>query len=240
MRGLGVLFVAAALIGLHGAAMAGPVELTNSMTGETFHYQPSFGGAEKTTRGPSRKFEPGSREWSRHFAQEMELRERRRMRFQRATVRFVSGEAPGTIVIDAKARHLYFLNDDGTAIRYGVGVAREGFGWSGVERVSRKADWPDWTPPAEMREREPWLPEWMPGGPGNPLGAAALYLGSTLYRIHGTHQDETIGYGVSSGCIRMLNEDVIDLSSRVRLGAKVIVLGPGADRNGLMAAISPL
>jgi len=238
MRGLGAL-VMTALLALSGAALAGPVELKNSMTGETFQYQPSFAN-ETATRRPSRSFQPGDRAWRRHFKEEMEMRERRRMRFQRARVRFVSGEAPGTIVVDTRARHLYFLNADGTAVRYGVGVGREGFAWSGVERVSRKADWPDWRPPAEMRQREPWLPEWMPGGPDNPLGAAALYLGSTLYRIHGTHQDETIGYAVSSGCIRMLNEDIVDLARRVEIGARVIVLGPGADRQGLMAAISPL
>ncbi|MEM8551296.1 MAG: L,D-transpeptidase, partial [Pseudomonadota bacterium] len=156
----------------------------------------------------------------------------------RAHLRFMSGEPAGTIVVDTPARHLYFVLGDGTAIRYGVGVGREGFTWEGVERVTRKALWPDWRPPAEMREREPWLPAFMPGGPDNPMGAAALYLGNTLYRIHGTHQDESIGYAVSSGCIRMLNEDVEDLYARVRTGARVIVLGPQSDRRGLIAAIS--
>ena len=108
-------------------------------------------------------------------------------------------------------------------IEYGIGVGRKGFEWSGIENVSRKAEWPDWTPPAEMRERQPDIPEFMPGGPDNPLGARALYLGSTLYRIHGTAEPHTIGQAVSSGCIRMLNDDVIDLYQRVKVGAKVYV-----------------
>ena len=113
---------------------------------------------------------------------------------------------------------------DGTAIRYGIGVGRDGFTWAGTETVTRKAEWPDWTPPQEMLARQPYLPRWMAGGEGNPLGARAIYLGSTVYRIHGTNMPETIGRKVSSGCIRMLNADVIDLYSRVNVGTKVLVL----------------
>lgn len=139
------------------------------------------------------------------------------------TVDFGERHAPGTIIIDTSERKLYYVLGDGKAIQYGVGVGRAGFQWSGRSHVSRKAKWPGWTPPAEMRQREPWLPAYMPGGPRNPLGARALYLGSTLYRIHGTNQAHTIGYAVSSGCIRMLNEEVIDLYRRVKVGAPVIV-----------------
>lgn len=136
--------------------------------------------------------------------------------------------APGTIVIDTSARFLYLVEEDGLARRYGVGVGREGFEWSGVEKVTRKAEWPEWRPPEQMRERERKkgreLPVVMAGGPDNPLGARALYLGGTLYRIHGTNQPWSIGQALSSGCIRMRNEDVIDLYERVKVGTKVVVL----------------
>lgn len=132
--------------------------------------------------------------------------------------------APGTIIVDTGERVLYYVLTRTKAIRYGVGVGREGFSWGGVSHVSRKAEWPGWTPPVEMRQRQPWLPSYVPGGEGNPLGARALYLGSTLYRIHGTNEARTIGRAVSSGCIRMLNKDVIDLYERVRIGATVVVL----------------
>src|SRR5581483_6992823 len=121
-------------------------------------------------------------------------------------------------------RFLYLIESPSRAVRYGIGVGRDGFTWSGILRITRKAEWPDWTPPAEMIARQPYLPRWMAGGPGNPLGARAMYLGGTVYRIHGTNAPETIGHQVSSGCIRMVNEDVIDLYSRVNVGAKVIVL----------------
>jgi lipoprotein-anchoring transpeptidase ErfK/SrfK len=215
------------------------VEITDPRTGERVEYRPSFVPRKEAPRPQYRFFDPGGQGWVTYQASREEMRERHRMRYARAEVRFVSAEPPGTIVVDTRARYLYFVKDDGTAIRYGIGVGREGFTWAGIERVTRKAEWPDWTPPAEMREREPWLPEWMPGGPENPMGARALYLGDTLYRIHGTHQDESIGYAVSSGCIRMLNEDVIDLYERVKVGAEVIVLGPDSDRSGLLAALNP-
>ncbi len=145
-------------------------------------------------------------------------------RLQRKIVSFVSREAPGTIVIDTGNTTLYYVLGQGRAIRYGVGVGREGFTWSGVQTVSRKAAWPDWIPPAEMIARQPYLPRFVAGGPGNPLGAAAMYLGASSYRIHGTNDPSTIGKFVSSGCIRLTNEDVQDLFSRVSVGTKVVVL----------------
>jgi lipoprotein-anchoring transpeptidase ErfK/SrfK len=144
--------------------------------------------------------------------------------FQRQEVDYSGPEAPGTLVVDTPDRFLFLVEPDGKAMRYGIGVGRPGFTWSGVKRISRKAEWPDWTPPAEMVTRRPDLPRHMAGGPGNPLGARALYLGSSLYRIHGTNEPSTIGHNVSSGCIRMMNEDVIDLYDRVPVGTKVIVL----------------
>jgi lipoprotein-anchoring transpeptidase ErfK/SrfK len=144
--------------------------------------------------------------------------------FRRQTVEYNGSEAAGTVVIDTRTRFLYLVQGDGTAIRYGVGVGRDGFQWTGTHRVSEKKEWPDWRPPAEMRERRPDLPEHMPGGPDNPLGARALYLGSTLYRIHGSNEPWTIGQAVSSGCFRMTNGDVEDLYARVPVGATVKVL----------------
>jgi lipoprotein-anchoring transpeptidase ErfK/SrfK len=145
-------------------------------------------------------------------------------RLRRATVAFDTREAPGTIVIDTGNTALYYVLGTGRAIRYGVGVGREGFTWSGVQTISRKAEWPDWYPPAEMIARQPYLPRFVAGGPGNPLGARAMYLGSSAYRIHGTNDPSTIGKFVSSGCIRLTNEDVADLFSRVEVGTKVVVL----------------
>ena len=141
----------------------------------------------------------------------------------RQLVPFHTSEAPGTIIVDTGERHLYLVQPDGQALRYGIGVGRVGFQWSGVERVSHKQEWPDWRVPAEMIGRQPYLPRFMAGGPGNPLGARALYLGNTVFRIHGTNQPETIGHAVSSGCIRLDNADVIDLYDRVKVGAKVVV-----------------
>lgn len=139
-------------------------------------------------------------------------------------VSYDSKYKPGTIVIDTNARYLYLIQNDGTARRYGVGVGKPGFEWAGSHKVTRKAEWPDWRPPAAMRKRRPELPVFMAGGPDNPLGARALYLGSTLYRIHGSNQPWTIGHAVSSGCIRMRNEDVIDLYERVGVGTTVHVI----------------
>ena len=149
-------------------------------------------------------------------------------RLRRAVVAFDSREAPGTIVIDTPNTALYYVLGQGRAIRYGVGVGREGFTWSGVQTISRKAEWPDWHPPAEMIARQPYLPRFMAGGPGNPLGARAIYLGTSQYRIHGTNDPSTIGKFVSSGCIRLSNEDVTDLFSRVDIGTRVVVLPKSA------------
>jgi lipoprotein-anchoring transpeptidase ErfK/SrfK len=143
---------------------------------------------------------------------------------QRQVVFYPARVAAGSVIIDTAHTYLYYVLGDGKAIRYGIGVGRDGFTWSGTQAVTRKAEWPDWTPPQEMIGRQPYLPRWMAGGESNPLGARAIYLGSTVYRIHGTNMPETIGHKVSSGCIRMLNADVIDLYSRVDVGTKVVVL----------------
>jgi len=143
--------------------------------------------------------------------------------YARQLVFFRSTEAPGTLVIHTSQRFLYVVLGNNRALRYGIGVGREGFTWSGLVRISRKAEWPDWTPPPEMIQRQPYLPRFMAGGPGNPMGSRALYLGSTVCRIHGTNQPETIGHAVSSGCFRLANGDVIDLYSRVPVGSKVII-----------------
>jgi lipoprotein-anchoring transpeptidase ErfK/SrfK len=145
-------------------------------------------------------------------------------RFQRQVVDYSTPEAPGTVVIDTPHTYLYFVLGGGKAMRYGIGVGREGFTWAGVKQIARKAEWPDWYPPQEMIARQPYLPRFTAGGPGNPLGARAMYLGSSEYRIHGTNNPATIGKQVSSGCIRLTNEDVTDLYERVKLGAKVVVL----------------
>jgi len=145
-------------------------------------------------------------------------------RFRRQVVSYPGREAPGTVIIDTPNTYLYYVLGGGQAIRYGIGVGREGFTWSGVQSITKKAEWPDWTPPPEMIARQPYLPRYMAGGPGNPLGARAMYLGGTVYRIHGTNAPQTIGTQVSSGCIRLTNEDVADLYSRVNVGTRVIVL----------------
>ncbi len=144
--------------------------------------------------------------------------------YLRQEVDYAGNEKPGTIVIDTPNKFLFYVEPGGHALRYGIGVGRPGFTWSGVKAISRKAEWPDWTPPHEMLLRRPDLPTHMEGGPANPLGARALYLGSSLYRIHGTNEPMTIGTNVSSGCIRMMNQDVEDLYGRVRVGTKVIVM----------------
>jgi lipoprotein-anchoring transpeptidase ErfK/SrfK len=151
-------------------------------------------------------------------------------RLRRAVVAFDSREAPGTVIVDTGNTALYYVLGQGRAIRYGVGVGREGFTWAGVQTISKKAEWPDWTPPPEMIARQPYLPRFVAGGPGNPLGARAMYLGSSQYRIHGTNDPSTIGKFVSSGCIRLTNEDVADLFSRVDLGTRVVVLSKHALR----------
>ena len=154
---------------------------------------------------------------------------------RRQLVAYPANVAPGTVIIDTANTYLYYVLGDGRAIRYGIGVGRQGFTWSGVERVTRKAEWPDWYPPAEMIARQPYLARFTAGGEGNPLGARAIYLGNTVYRIHGTNAPETIGTNVSSGCIRLLNADVVDLYSRVNVGTKIIVL----PNHGAVATSSP-
>ena len=160
---------------------------------------------------------------------------------RRQEVSFATKEPAGTLVVDTPNTYLYYVLGGGRAIRYGVRVGRDGFTWTGVQKVCRKAEWPDWHPPTEMIERQPYLPRFMAGGPGNPMGARAMYLGSTVYRIHGTNQPSTIGKFVSSGCIGMLNEDVSDLFERVKVGTRVVVMPGGPppanrDRFGAAAA----
>src|SRR5215472_807625 len=149
---------------------------------------------------------------------------------RRATVDYATNEAPGTVIVDTQNTYLYYVLGSGKAIRYGIGVGREGFTWSGVKTVERKSEWPDWTPPPEMIARSPYLPRFMAGGVTNPLGARAMYLSGSFYRIHGTNAPSTIGSRATAGCIRMVNDDVIDLYDRVRVGAKVVVL-PAAERH---------
>src|SRR5215813_4999515 len=158
-------------------------------------------------------------------------------RLRRQVVSYQTREAPGTIIIDTPNTYLYLVLGGGQAMRYGIGVGRDGFTWTGAERVSKMAEWPDWHPPAEMIERQPYLPRFMSGGEGNPLGARALYLGKTLYRIHGTNQPSTIGSFVSSGCIRLTNQDIEDLFSRVQVGTRVVVL-PGNSSPATASAAS--
>jgi len=143
--------------------------------------------------------------------------------YQKQVVYYRTTEAPGTIIISTTERHLYLIQPGGRAIRYGIGVGRDGFQWQGLLNITKKAEWPDWTPPPEMIARQPYLPRFMAGGPGNPLGARAMYLGTTVYRIHGTNRPDTIGTKVSSGCFRLVNADVADLYDRVPVGTKVVV-----------------
>jgi len=157
-----------------------------------------------------------------------------RSELQRQIVNYRTSEAPGTIIIDTPNTYLYLVMGGGKAMRYGIGVGREGFTWAGVKTIERKAEWPDWTPPPEMIQRQPYLPRFVAGGPSNPLGARAMYLSGSVYRIHGTNDPSTIGGRVSSGCIRLVNEDVIDLYNRVHVGAKVVVL----PMNGHRAAVA--
>jgi len=170
---------------------------------------------------------------------------------KRQLVKYQTKEPAGTIIIDTAHTYLYLVLGDGDALRYGIGVGREGFTWAGTERISKMKEWPDWFPPPEMIDRQPYLPRVMAGGPGNPLGARALYLGHTLYRIHGTNQPSTIGQYVSSGCIRLLNEDIEDLYNRVQVGSRVVVLpgnppqtasnntDPSASANGASVMVEP-
>jgi lipoprotein-anchoring transpeptidase ErfK/SrfK len=161
-------------------------------------------------------------------------------RLRRQVVNFGTREAPGTIIIDTGNTYLYYVLGGGQAIRYGVGVGRQGFTWAGAQSISRKAEWPDWYPPSEMIARQPYLPRFVAGGPGNPLGARAMYLGSSEYRIHGTNDPTTIGKFVSSGCIRLTNEDVSDLFSRVNVGTRVVVLPKNAPLQARGGSVQPV
>jgi len=154
-----------------------------------------------------------------HTARDVELPPE----YRRTSVFYRSGYPPGTIIVNSADRFLYLIQNNNVALRYGVGVGRDGFRWGGTHRITRKAEWPDWTPPPEMIQRQPYLPRFMAGGPGNPMGARALYIGATVYRIHGTNAPETIGQAVSSGCFRLVNADIEDLYARVPVGTKVIV-----------------
>ena len=153
------------------------------------------------------------------------LNEFRQQGIPRETVAYGGGERPGTVVVSTGQRRLYYVLGNGQALRYGVGVGRQGFSWSGTKTVSMKKEWPSWRPPEQMLRRRPDLPRYMSGGQDNPLGARALYLGSSLYRIHGSNEPDTIGQAVSSGCIRMTNDDVVDLYRRAKVGTRVVVLG---------------
>ncbi len=161
-------------------------------------------------------------------------------KLRRQEVAFSTKEPAGTLIVDTPNTYLYYVLGGGRAIRYGVRVGRDGFTWTGVQKISRKAEWPDWHPPPEMIDRQPYLPRFMAGGPGNPLGARAMYLGNTVYRIHGTNQPSTIGKFVSSGCIGMLNEDVSDLFDRVKVGTRVVVLPGGPPPGTATASAQPL
>ena len=143
--------------------------------------------------------------------------------YKRQAVFYRTNEEPGTIIVNTHDRFLYLVQGNNRAIRYGVGVGRDGFQWGGVHRISRKGEWPDWTPPPEMIARQPYLPRFIAGGPGNPMGARAMYIGATVYRVHGTNAPETIGHSVSSGCFRLVNSEIEDLYSRVPVGTKIVV-----------------
>ena len=169
----------------------------------------------------SRIYNPDTNLWE--DTTTVKAKSRRGSPIKRELISYETKYRPGTIVVETSERRLYLVLGEGKAMRYGIGVGRDGFRWSGQHSITRMAEWPGWTPPAQMRKRVPDLPAYMPGGPDNPLGARALYIGSTLYRIHGTSEPWTIGQAVSSGCIRLTNEDVTDLYERVRVGAMVVV-----------------
>lgn len=180
--------------------------------------------AQALSFAPVFRFEPAMPRYAPQEQSEDAGSEQLSAQLRRQVVPYQTTEAPGTVIIDTSHTFLYLTLGHGMAMRYGIGVGRQGFTWSGVETIVRKSEWPDWIPPAEMVARQPYLPRWVGGGPGNPLGARALYLGNTAYRIHGTNDPTSIGKHVSSGCIRLQNADVIDLYNRVGIGAKVVVL----------------
>jgi lipoprotein-anchoring transpeptidase ErfK/SrfK len=219
-----------------------PVEDTSTIVAQSQPAQGSFGGGfieflfgdsnAQRRQGPQQWYGPPPRQdyyreeenQQATYAPADRSEDRMDPRFMRREVMYDGREAPGTIVIDTPNHFLYLVESEGRAIRYGIGVGRPGFTWSGRHSVSAKKEWPDWIPPDEMIRRQPYLPHFVAGGPNNPLGARAMYLGSTMYRIHGSNEPWTIGQNVSSGCIRMRNADVIDLYERVKVGTKVVVL----------------
>ncbi len=169
----------------------------------------------------ARVFNPDTSMWEEPSV--VQARNKRGSAIKKEIVAYETKLKPGSIVVETGERRLYFVLADGMAVKYGIGVGRDGFTWSGTHSITRKAEWPGWTPPAQMRQRQPGLPAYMPGGPDNPLGARALYIGSTLYRVHGTSDPASIGLAVSSGCIRLTNEDISDLYERVQVGARIVV-----------------
>ena len=204
---------------LAGTLLAAPLVLPTAASAQVLGYasapQATFPSDDITTTNQPASIDDGG---TAPVASELPAR------LRRTIVNLDTNEAPGTVIIDTGNTALYYVLGHGQAIRYGVGVGRQGFTWSGTQTISRKAEWPDWHPPAEMIARQPYLPRFMAGGPGNPLGARAMYLGSSEYRIHGTNDPSTIGKFISSGCIRLTNEDVEDLFNRVSIGTKVVVL----------------
>jgi lipoprotein-anchoring transpeptidase ErfK/SrfK len=194
---------------------AGPIMLAHAFRPADSPYYGGQGGNASPTYPPQAYAAPNQTDAANYAADP---------KFLRQLVSYSGGEAPGTVIVDTSNKFLYLVEDGGKALRYGIGVGRPGFLWSGVKSVTAKREWPDWRPPTEMIARRPDLPRFMPGGVDNPLGARALYLGSTLYRIHGSNEPWTIGTNVSSGCIRMRNDDVTDLYERVKVGTKVVVI----------------
>ncbi len=237
MRGYITILAATAVIGLTAATgTAGAAKTQFNFSSEKPDDAIRYGGASRPAAKPdeaerdnarARRAQPASRRSSRpsrraSYGSRYASTPRSTYGGKR-TVSYSGPYGPGTIVVKTGERRLYYVLPGGKAIQYGVGVGRQGFTWRGRHRISRKAEWPGWTPPAAMRRRQPNLPKYMPGGPNNPLGARALYIGGTLYRIHGTNQAWSIGRAVSSGCIRMLNEEVVDLYNRVQIGTRVVV-----------------
>ena len=207
-------FAAAVFAGALFATTATAAPLSLFPFGQPYEQQPAYQAPQATAYAPV----------------ETENTAELSSKFKRQVVSYPTNEAPGTVVIDTPNTFLYLVLGNGRALRYGIGVGREGFTWAGIKTVEKKAEWPDWHPPQEMIERQPYLPRFMAGGPGNPLGARAMYLSGSVYRIHGTNAPATIGQRVSSGCIRLTNEDVSDLYERVTIGAKVVVLPMTAHR----------
>jgi lipoprotein-anchoring transpeptidase ErfK/SrfK len=211
------LRITSALI-VAGALLVAPAMFSRAASAQVLSYAPSPQGSFSSDQMTVAPTEPALTDQGNGSSSALPER------LRRTVVAFNTREAPGTVIIDTGNTALYYVLGQNRAIRYGVGVGREGFTWAGTQTITRKAEWPDWHPPAQMIARQPYLPRFMAGGPGNPLGARAMYLGSSEYRIHGTNDPSTIGKFVSSGCIRLTNEDVADLFSRVEVGTRVVVL----------------